>query len=450
MVKYISCGKMNINYKYLLISLILSLLSTTLQGFNYFENFESVLDSRLIETFSKHKIIKNLYSNIAIILTSLILNKIQKVQKISTSEHLTSVGSMDSEKTPELIFEENEETSVNTHFSKIMFTFYILIWVLEVTFFDFFFAEYIDFWMLELIIVTFLNSIMFKEHIYKHHKLVLWLLLIPISFKIATIIICYSLRSKINDKSKFFYENEEKYLRKKTLFMIYDSAFPIEVLGYFLLISWRSFVNLKIKWLMDKKYISEFKILFFYGAIGFGINLVLCIIFSIVPCNEENSEVKNYFCEIKYEGYYYYDNIISYFSSFEVDSLLIVEILLIIISSFISSLIVYYLLNIIKNLSPVHCPFLFPIIYFCEKLIGIINTYARTGELFTEKREFDAKEKLILDLFGDLSSLIGYIIFLEFIELNFCGFNKNLRANIIIRGFSETNQNNLMEPPNEE
>ena len=37
----------------------------------------------------------------------------------------------------------------------------------------------------------------------------------------------------------------------------------------------------------------------------------------------------------------------------------------------------------------------------------------------------------------DTASIIGLIIYLEMIELNFCGLNYNLKKNIIIRGKDE-------------
>ena len=46
-----------------------------------------------------------------------------------------------------------------------------------------------------------------------------------------------------------------------------------------------------------------------------------------------------------------------------------------------------------------------------------------------------------IDLSSDLSAIIEFLIYLEIIELNFCGFNKNLRKNIIKRGKIDFKQN---------
>ena len=39
-----------------------------------------------------------------------------------------------------------------------------------------------------------------------------------------------------------------------------------------------------------------------------------------------------------------------------------------------------------------------------------------------------------MDISGDIASIIGFLIYLEIIELNFCKLNYNLKKNIISRG----------------
>ena len=46
-------------------------------------------------------------------------------------------------------------------------------------------------------------------------------------------------------------------------------------------------------------------------------------------------------------------------------------------------------------------------------------------------------EKFLLDESVDIASILGLLIYLEMIELNFCGLSYNLRKNIIIRGKDE-------------
>ena len=58
-----------------------------------------------------------------------------------------------------------------------------------------------------------------------------------------------------------------------------------------------------------------------------------------------------------------------------------------------------------------------------------------TAIFFVEKL-FKTKEQLkkfLLDTSGDIASILGFLIYLEIIELNFCGLNFNLKKNIISR-----------------
>ena len=45
--------------------------------------------------------------------------------------------------------------------------------------------------------------------------------------------------------------------------------------------------------------------------------------------------------------------------------------------------------------------------------------------------------KFILDISCDFLSFIGFTVYLELIELNFCGLNYNLGRHISIRAYSE-------------
>ena len=55
---------------------------------------------------------------------------------------------------------------------------------------------------------------------------------------------------------------------------------------------------------------------------------------------------------------------------------------------------------------------------------------------FLDHKNF-AITKYFLDISGDFLCLIGFLIYLEVIELNFCGFNYDLKQNIAQRGIDE-------------
>ena len=86
---------------------------------------------------------------------------------------------------------------------------------------------------------------------------------------------------------------------------------------------------------------------------------------------------------------------------------------------------------IIKIDTPIHVIFSFPIQFFIEKTFLLIFTAIFfLQELFKTKEQL---KKFLLDESGDIASILGFLIYLEIIELNFCNLNFNLKKNIISR-----------------
>ena len=95
----------------------------------------------------------------------------------------------------------------------------------------------------------------------------------------------------------------------------------------------------------------------------------------------------------------------------------------------------YYCIFVIKYYTPIHVIFAFPLKFFIEKTFALIITAIFfLDQLFTKENQL---KKFLLDESGDIASIMGFLIYLEMIELNFCGFNYNLKKNIINRGIDE-------------
>ena len=102
-------------------------------------------------------------------------------------------------------------------------------------------------------------------------------------------------------------------------------------------------------------------------------------------------------------------------------------------------------MTIIKSLSPVHLIFLSPIYYFFFKIVLIIynlfyKIYDKSGRFLEDPEMEYIKLKFFLDSSGDIFSFIGFLIYLEIIELNICNLNHDLRKNIIKRASEESIQ----------
>ena len=150
----------------------------------------------------------------------------------------------------------------------------------------------------------------------------------------------------------------------------------------------------------------------------------------------------NFIMIIKDNNKLYYDNWYVYYGSGKNMAVRLIIIVFGLISYFVNK---YYLTLTIKNYTPIHVIFSFPIQFFIEKTFLLIySAIFHRNALFnnhTDIKKFLLDEsgvkKFLLDESGDIGSIIGFLIYLEIIELNFCGLNFNLKKNIIKRSESD-------------
>ena len=81
---------------------------------------------------------------------------------------------------------------------------------------------------------------------------------------------------------------------------------------------------------------------------------------------------------------------------------------------------------IIKNLSPFHLFVKYKIYYLLIQLI-----------LFCHNQEIEYQKFYVVELSSDIVCFLGYLVFLELIEIRCNGLNYELRTNIIERAESE-------------
>jgi len=189
---------------------------------------------------------------------------------------------------------------------------------------------------------------------------------------------------------------------------------------------------------MDKKNIEAFKLLFIYGLFGTIISIFACLITTFVNCGYNNTEkdIYDYICKIQYKDKKYFDSFIAYYYSFE-GNYKMLKILSEIIKNIFATIFFfahkYYSIKIIELFTPIHLIFSFPVYYFIQKIILIITTAITEHSFFGKNHINLIEHKFIVDTFGDILSIIGFLVYLEIIELNFCGLDYNLRKNIMKR-----------------
>ena len=215
---------------------------------------------------------------------------------------------------------------------------------------------------------------------------------------------------------------------------------------YFPLMAVKSYTHVKMKFLMDSKYISEYELLKLYGLIGGIFSTIICIISTIFECKEKNDNYNffDYICFIEYNNKKYFENFISFVTISGKVGEIIIEILVVILGIISFYFHKFYSMMIIKFLTPIHLTFLTPIYYFFFKVILIIYNifylifHNGEGKLLEDPQTKYIKSKFFLDVSGDVNSLIGFLIYLEIIELNCFDLSYYSRSNIIRRGINES------------
>ena len=162
------------------------------------------------------------------------------------------------------------------------------------------------------------------------------------------------------------------------------------------------------------------------------------------------------FCNIEEKGIYYIENFMIFFQKVlticreENKSDLIFVICLFIFYSFIFFLYYFFILSILKNLYPEYYFFTGSIRETFMEIISLFNNKIFQGYFFAKGQDYKILViKFILDIIGKSLIIVGFLIYLEIIELNFCGFNYNLRKNIIDRGMKDIEEINVDEEQNE-
>ena len=436
----IGFGNYNKNYIYIVLAICCGLFNNTLSQINYYTAFQPLrlLPTEDQEKYSNHGLIHQIFYYFGTFIISIIFSKSEIGESKKEKSKIKKKESKDSK--DKYIYIGMEEylkiSSMNVWL--VMFLWVLIEQVIEK--YNCIFSH-LDFWMIELMIISYLSSKILKIQTYKHQKFVLYFNLVPILFKIATIIL--SFKGVEDDKStnKFLDNNGNL----KLIYINYPFLMIIGIIFYSPLMATKSYVYVKIKYFMDSKYISENTLLKLYGLIGTIFYTLIGIISTIFKCKEDNDNKNffDYFCNIVYENNKYFENFISFFTT----STSIIEILIEIIAVFLGMISFYfykfYLMKVVKFLTPVHLIFLTPIYYFFFKVILII--YNIFYLIFHEKGKFlDDSEmkytipKFFLDVSGDVYCFFGFLIYLEIIELYCFNLSYNSRKSIDQRGRLES------------
>ena len=462
MGKFLSCGKINRYFIYILLSALFDIAKDCLlEGLNHDEAFEVVKlysNDDAQNKLSKHYYIHNIFNYLGTILFSFIFYKIENSCSKTKSSALVNNTNNNQNSRIILIHNNSNIEDFQTVKAFFIFLFIILIWVLEEQILKLYMVvlQDLDFWMVEIIIISLFTLKMFKVEIFRHQIIAMLINIIPCLLKIGSIILSF-----YDDT-----DDNQNYTGKLPVIYVKDSfiIIPLGVIIYLILIFLRSFVNSKIKWYMDLKYISSNRLLFYYGIIGAFILTIFSIVSTFKKCTFENIRLDNktvnyydYICRVQdinnntifnnrsdnIQENITYSNITYYLEHFNLylDILdkknILKEFSIIILGMITFFFNKFFSILVIKYLTPVHITFSVPILYIIQKLFMIVNTLIWDKKLFKSDDKFK-HIKVLLDIIGDIFSLLGFLIYLEIIVLNFCKIDYNIKENIAKRSFMES------------
>ena len=432
----VSYGELNFYLLYIFLAIIFNTLNNCFYGLNNNEVFETIIFFKNSK-ISNHILIRFFFNYLTITIVNICLYYYDyyNIKREKSNKNLIFV------KTKIKLIHYNVEEKMQTKKVKIISLIIYLLWFIEEVCLILFIVSLkdIDCWMIELIFLALLSLKIFNIKIYKHQWLAIYISLISFAVKIISIIITFL--------------DEEKYRKYEQRLPILYRINPYYLLGFFLyllLIFLRSSVNSGLKWLMEKKYTPRNNILMWHGIIGSICSLICIIPSSFFYCkelettdinNNTNYAYSNYLCKVKInesnKTKEYLDNFFDFFEKKHWSSYYIYELFAI----FLDSLTFYYLqffsLLIIKNLSPAHFIFSIPISFFFQKISNLLYTIVMNGKIFIVNEEVKII-KCLLDIIGDEIAIFGFLIYLEIIVLNFCGFDYDIKENIIKRSSRET------------
>lgn len=434
--------KINLYYNkfelYIIYIALLTVANFCLYGLNHNEIFTEVRACN--KKFADNYLIHEFWSYLGTFFIAFFCN----LNEIKTLAPKTFVRT-DRKTWIKLIYYDNKYSS-NQDMTKKYLIFYILtifFWVLveqtiETIYLKIF--QDLDFWMIELVILAFLNKLVFYNNkIYRHQILAIILTIIPTLLKIGSIKISFYDETK--EKNHYtghlpIYYRRDKYKR-----------IPIGILLYILLISLRSCVNLILKWYMDLKYISHNQILTVYGGIGTFVYGIICLITTLSECKNINvgATSRNY-CDYLAKVtenkngkiYFYFDNFRIYFKNLlDLDvKARLWELFIIIIGIIIFFYKKYFSLLVIHYLNPVYIIFSIPFRFLVQKLVSLLYSIPYGDKVTSDKYKI---YKLILDTLGDIISSFGFLVYLGILVLDFCNLDFDIVPNIMKRGCKEAN-----------
>ena len=396
-------------------------------------------------------------------------NKSDKIEgnsgkKVNNKKNEISEGSQTVPKKVELIHNDAYDDATEASISSIILSSFLLIINDIVMKWIFSRNEIFDYFFLNILIMTFIFKYHYKEEIYSHQSVGLFIILFISG---ALFVACLFEDIDLSNTNKTIWEAFDK-----NHYMVF-----IFIIIYFASSTCSCYGTIIQKRIIDYQFVSPYNIIFYKGLLGMIVSLVLILISSYIPCKKnhivnlfigninsinnnntflfnnnftENSNNNDNYtapplfeCVVTYNNNTYFDNALAYINNIKTlddkkDKYL--ELFLSIPTYCVLHFITNILLIVVnKLLSPIHCLIvdsLYRLLHIPIQTLQNIHIKNNTEGFFYEFIIQPLSTK-ILRVIAHFISLIGYSIYLEIIELKCCGLNRNIRKNIKKRAKSD-------------
>jgi hypothetical protein len=422
MSKIIGFGECSKYYLYILITVAIKWIKDSIFGFSFIERTNQI-NLQIIDPpslFSKHNLIQNTFKYIGFIIGGLIFNKIkaiktarQKRETININEEIRQIQKIKLNYTIRA-FDEHKYIKVIIIALIICVHFELtkILYLMNLSSFDF--------WTIDLIFIMIFMHKYFKKDLYTYQKISLYFIIIT-----NTILLIIS---TFLHETKDVNKNSYNLLEEMAGHWLY---FIPALLGFILLSGIISFARVKIKLLIEIKFISVYTIIIYIGICGFILTLIELAFSESFECNlNEMSEIFKPLCLVNdTNNISYYDEVVSFFDNIN-SSNAYTEILLIIFFPLVCFIEIMFELLIIFHLDPFFILIKDNLYYFLVRIIFIFFNINNNIENYLTERFYLLESAEIL-------ALIGTCVYLQMIELRIYQLDKNLNKNIIEREIQE-------------
>ena len=270
--------------------------------------------------------------------------------------------------------------------------------------------QFFNFWTFDFVFMLYFMKKYFVIDSFRHHKCAIIFLISSVS--IVLLIASFLPNSLFGDNSGNSYD------KIQSKFGSYFYCFLIILFFVFLSFIF-SLTRTFSKIFMEIKFVSPYKLLIFIGVSG----LVISLITSIVCYNiGDNNNLIDYYSALKKnldEGskYKFYGEIFLVTPLYAFTSFMEMN---------FEILIIYYL-------NPFYVLMTNNLYYGISEFLSFMLNLSSDGLVITH---------FILAELSEIFAAFSYMVYLEIIELNFCGLNYNLKKHIILKGEDEFNRIN--------